>query len=660
MSKRIYPLSLVTFIFLCIPYASAQPITVSIPNDLTATPQTSGLKIPVNVTDLTGLGVISANLTVSYDTNVLTATGMTLMDTIAEGSIAFDNADDAEGKISIALSRATPYIGSGVLLFVLFEVDSENINVSSTLSLTEAKLNAEAIPVETSDGGITLVTTPPADAVIISIPFLTITPNTTSVQVPVNTTSVTGMEVISASLVISYDTNVLSATGASFEGAISEGGGVETNIDDTKGEVALGMVRATPISGSGVLVNINFDVDSDVPGAKSSLIFKKSSLNGGKVLTVARSGDILLQIPGDACGPSGSPDGVVDIFDLVCLGLHWRETVDNTTASDELFILLDIAGRASFDEPDGVIDIYDLIVLADNFNVGTGAAPSIIASLPVETIPSLTIPSNANAFTLPPRDSICTTVDSEFDLSINIGGVYGLRGYSFEIMFDKNALEILKGSGSSVHTMSTPYFLEGDILKANTQGNPTFAISKLMTTHKPDDTLNANSIILGKGSSTSASGTLGEVRFKATSTGELKVALRNVILFTDTGVFTIPDVTYKVLVHKPITESRLLQNFPNPFNPETWIPYELHIDSDVKIKIYDIRGKLVRTLNIGHQPAGAYTSKTGAAHWDGRNQLGEKVANGAYLYQLDVGFDTPSATQPKGRYNFMRKMVILK
>jgi len=505
---------------------------------------------------------------------------------------------------------------------------------------------------------VTLLNSPAFTAqVTVSVPPNLLThPGARNVRVPVNITDVTDLGVLGVDLQISYDTNVLTATGATWDGTIAAegqlGGLLASNPDDANGEIRIGIMRETPLSGSGVLVFLILEVDSENPHDISYLNILKAKLNEGRITSDTNNGDIKLLIPGDACGPSGSPDGVVDIFDLVCLGLHWRETKDNTTASDELFILLDIAGRASFDEPDGVIDIYDLIVLADNFNVGTGAAPSIIASLPVETIPSITFSPNANAFTSPTRDSIRTTVGSEFVLNIKINGVDGFRGYSFDMVFDTDALEIVKDSGSKL-------FLEGDILKANTQGDLSFSISKLTTTHKPDDTLNVNTVILGKGSSTSASGTLGKVRYKAKSTGQFKVALRNVILFTNAGVFTIPDVTHKVLVHKPIAETKLLQNFPNPFNPETWIPYELHTDADIKIKIYDIRGELVRTLNIGHQSAGEYTSKTGAARWDGTNQLGERVANGVYLYQLDVGFDT-LRTQPKGRYNFMRKMVILK
>ena len=93
----------------------------------------------------------------------------------------------------------------------------------------------------------------------------------------------------------------------------------------------------------------------------------------------------------------------------------------------------------------------------------------------------------------------------------------------------------------------------------------------------------------------------------------------------------------------------LLTNYPNPFNPETWIPYHLATSTDVRINIYNAQGVLVRALTLGHQSAGYYTSRRRAAYWDGRNALGERVASGVYFYQLQADEISP-----------MRKMVILK
>ena len=84
-------------------------------------------------------------------------------------------------------------------------------------------------------------------------------------------------------------------------------------------------------------------------------------------------------------------------------------------------------------------------------------------------------------------------------------------------------------------------------------------------------------------------------------------------------------------------KTALLLNYPNPFNPETWIPYQLSEPADVTVTIHAINGSLIRTLALGHQSAGIYQSKSRAAYWDGRNQLSEPVASGLYFYTLTAG-----------------------
>ena len=81
-------------------------------------------------------------------------------------------------------------------------------------------------------------------------------------------------------------------------------------------------------------------------------------------------------------------------------------------------------------------------------------------------------------------------------------------------------------------------------------------------------------------------------------------------------------------------ETALLANYPNPFNPETWMPYQLAEPATVDISIYSADGKLIRTLALGQLAAGVYHSKSRAAYWDGRNELGETVASGVYFYTL--------------------------
>ena len=91
------------------------------------------------------------------------------------------------------------------------------------------------------------------------------------------------------------------------------------------------------------------------------------------------------------------------------------------------------------------------------------------------------------------------------------------------------------------------------------------------------------------------------------------------------------------------------QNFPNPFNPETWIPYQLSRDSNVTIKIYNVSGSAIRTLNLGHKSIGSYMTTSTAAYWDGKNGAGERVSSGIYFYTLQTK-----------NFSATRRMVILK
>jgi agmatine/peptidylarginine deiminase len=107
-----------------------------------------------------------------------------------------------------------------------------------------------------------------------------------------------------------------------------------------------------------------------------------------------------------------------------------------------------------------------------------------------------------------------------------------------------------------------------------------------------------------------------------------------------------------VVVAPPVTPARsaefaLGQSFPNPFNPDTWIPYHLSENVDVMIRIYSASGRLIRTLDLGHRPAGLYTTKDKAAYWDGKNGSGEEVASGLYFYNIQAG-----------EYTATRKMVV--
>ncbi len=117
----------------------------------------------------------------------------------------------------------------------------------------------------------------------------------------------------------------------------------------------------------------------------------------------------------------------------------------------------------------------------------------------------------------------------------------------------------------------------------------------------------------------------------------------------DTPPFSVNSSGLAVTTLGHIKRTTLFQNYPNPFNPETWLPYRLASDAPVTLRIYSVGGELVQELNLGDQRAGDYLTRETAAYWDGRDQHGEVVSSGLYVYALQAG-----------SFQSTRRMVVLK
>ncbi|HID57349.1 TPA: T9SS type A sorting domain-containing protein, partial [Candidatus Poribacteria bacterium] len=140
---------------------------------------------------------------------------------------------------------------------------------------------------------------------------------------------------------------------------------------------------------------------------------------------------------------------------------------------------------------------------------------------------------------------------------------------------------------------------------------------------------------------------VARVRFKADTFPE--ISLNHIIAADEKGrQLDVKLLPVRLKREIKFTDA-LYQNYPNPFNPETWIPFELAGESDVRIEIYDVSGRLIRELNLGRLEAGRYISRDKAAYWDGRNRNGESVSSGIYYYTIQAG-----------HFRKTRKMVILK
>ena len=168
-----------------------------------------------------------------------------------------------------------------------------------------------------------------------------------------------------------------------------------------------------------------------------------------------------------------------------------------------------------------------------------------------------------------------------------------------------------------------------------------------------DGTVDINDVIAVTANRNGAAGapTLHGLKFSALEIDRLQEQINLLVATDDRSPAAMRTLIYlqQLIVMARPEKTQLLANYPNPFNPETWIPYELATDTDVRITIYTSTGVVIRTLQFGYQSAGYYTDRERAAYWDGRNAFGEQVASGIYFYQLET--DEMSS---------MRKMVILK
>ena len=218
-----------------------------------------------------------------------------------------------------------------------------------------------------------------------------------------------------------------------------------------------------------------------------------------------------------------------------------------------------------------------------------------------------------------------------FTLRLNVADITDLAGWQTDIAFDPSLLKVNGASGIN----------EGNFLK---QGNGRTFFQKGTIKNKQGSVTGIKSARISRGGAT-GEGRLLSVRFTALANGQGRVVFRNFRAGNSAGETissTLPEIIIAVgntPAAPPLQpdETALLHNYPNPFNPETWIPYQLAVSAEVALRIYAANGALVRTLDLGHQPAGIYWSRSRAAYWDGKNEVGEPVASGIYFYTLTAG-----------------------
>ena len=223
-------------------------------------------------------------------------------------------------------------------------------------------------------------------------------------------------------------------------------------------------------------------------------------------------------------------------------------------------------------------------------------------------------------------------VGKSFTVNVHIAGGKGMAGYEVAVAFDPTVVQYV--SAADAGYLNSEVFAVPLLRDAQT----TFVVAAL------------------GGTATKTVGTLATMTFKVLKPNPFKSLHLTEVTLADTDAQVMDVRLAQNYVNRadltnpmPIDRTSLMLNYPNPFNPETWIPYQLATPAEVTLTVFSSDGQLVRTLDLGHKPAGVYQHRSRAAYWDGRNNIGERVASGLYFYTLTAGDFTAT-----------RKMLIMK
>ncbi len=432
------------------------------------------------------------------------------------------------------------------------------------------------------------------DLVSVSLPDTSVFIDHTIVSVPVLIEEdVTGLGIISAQMNISYDSNVIETIDVTSEGTLTQGWttagtvatGVGTSVDTVK--IAMATRKGNALSGSGNLVLINFALfDSAVISDSTALVFEEFFFNEGDPPANTQDGSVQIieRLLGDVTG-----NRHVTAFDAALVLEH---TVDLFVISDTL--IADVSGDGTISSFDASLILRFVVGIITEFPAETGG---ISKSILAERIISL--------------GDVEDLSDGRFAVPVLINEMDGVLSGQLELSFDSTKLKVSEAITSD---------LTSDYLFANNAQDGRLRLS-FAGVESVEGSGRIAEIIFEPVDSQIE--TIGEIDPRLNLTGidlvsaQLNEGLFSVVTSQSDDVSEVPD-TYA-----------LPQNFPNPFNPETVIHYDLPLRSQVDISVYNMIGQKVATLVHQQMDAGSHS-----VLWDGKDDNGESLASGVYLYRL--------------------------
>ncbi len=472
--------------------------------------------------------------------------------------------------------------GDGILATIVFEA----VGIGrSSITLQNVKLSdsrGRVIESASWNGSVTVAeSVPPVVSVPreLSISSATI-PAGSSTTVQLSIDDAAGLA--SGDILVKYDARIIAIDGVRGTDLLS---GISLVVsEDVFGEVRISIAGTRGIpSGSGALVEIDLTASAGASGTETVLRFDSAEIHDelGHVIPIGllQNGFVtIFGIKGDV-----NNDGRVRSNDAI---LAMRMAVGLMIPTEQQKWAADMNG-------DGVVRSNDAILILRM------AAESVA--------PGMNFPARVGRNIAIKLDEAYGVSGEAIIVPVKIDDARMLAGGDISIVYDPAMLRAV-GVSSDPDVLLVSNTTEPGIVRI------AFACDKTLNSH-----------------------TIAEVQFDLLVDGVSPLEIQDAELYDPDALPLICEYVERKSWAMLPKRSALLQNFPNPFNPETWLPYNLVEAADVTIQVYDIQGSLIRALNLGNQPAGFYLGKDKAAYWDGRNEAGENTASGVYFYTIKAG-----------------------
>ena len=547
-----------------------------------------GSSITISISVDEAEGIASGNITLNYDGAILTA--KELRKTKLMESLLVVSNIESTGAVQIGMMGiAGTDEGSGAIFEIDFDVKPDapaGAKSDLTLAVSMSDELGNGIPVTTVNGSVSI---PKEEQKVLSIVVASAEVDIgESVSGSINIDDISG--VAKADIQLTYDAALLIVDDVQPTALLAD---IATTVNtDAPGEITISVESEKAIeSGSGAIFDIQFTVKPDAETTTTAIQFASVGLSDESDQEI----------------PVGTSDGSITI-----IFEYPRWDVNE----------------------DGVVDVSDLVLVGQHFGEDYSSIKAIAALSDVGSFSGKTANVRINA-----QNKVGIQSQRLLRVDIITEPIRNLYGLQFDLDFDSSALEVVGVKPGGVLTKD---------------GAETYwSISKI--DNQVGKILGATYVRKATENGVNASGTLATIIFEVKSiniSGSTRLNLSNVKLADANARLVKAIIKSTSLNWEELLlpeKSQLLPNYPNPFNPETWLPYQLAKEANATIRIFNIQGQLIRTLNIGHREAGLYLSKERAAYWNGQNDVGEQVASGVFFYTIQAD-----------DFVAIRKMILMK